>query len=327
MTLEPGLAARPFDVLVVGGACLEQVVRLPDWPAPGHRRSSIADLQITPGGSAPNVAVFAARAGARAAFIGKVGDDEHGRELLDALRREGVDASHSHTVAGRPTTFQIVLTVGDDWSVLLWADPALDFAPEDIPADALRLARFLHLDGYGMFTDQQKAAAERAVALAREAGMRVSIDAGTQMAVEQPNYLRRMMAQADIAFANLTEARHITGNAEEARVIEALQTLGPPVVVLKLGEFGAVVVAPRQLWRVPAFRVPVADTVGAGDGMVAGMLAGVCRGESLPAAARRGAAVGALACTGAGSLGSRFGQKEIEQLLTQGETHGFGQED
>ncbi len=324
MTLAGGVepASRPLDLLVVGGVCLEQAVRLPNWPTPGHRRTSILDLHVTPGGSAPNVAVFAARAGARVAFIGKVGDDDRGRELLAVLQHEGVNTSSCHLVAGRPTTFQIVLTVSDDWSVLLWADPALDFAPEDVPAEALRQTRFLHLDGYGMFSDLQKATAERAVALAREAGALISIDAGTQMAVEQPAYLRRMMAQADMAFTTLTEARHLPGLAAEAEIVQALQSLGPSVVMLKLGDRGSVVITPQRVWRVPAFKVPVADTVGAGDGLVAGVLTGLCRGESLEGAARRGTAVGALACVSAGSLGSHFGQAEIEDLLKEGKTYG-----
>lgn len=324
MTLDfpADLATRPFDVLAIGGLCLEQAVCLPHWPIWNHRRIPILDLKVVPGGSAPNVAVFTARAGGRAAFIGKVGDDERGRELLEVLRREGVTITYCHLIKDRPTTFQIVLTVGDDWSALLWADPALDFVSDDVPAEAMRLSRFLHLDGYGMFTNQQKATVERAVDLAREAGTLVSVDAGTQMAVEQPNYLRRIMTQADIAFANLTEACHITGYVEESKIAKALETIGPSIVVLKLGRRGCLVITRSQVFRVPAFSVQVVDTVGAGDGLVAGMLTGLCRGESFDAAARRGAAVGALVCTGAGSLGSHFGEPEIERLLAEGETLG-----
>jgi len=314
--------ARPFDVLALGGVCWEQAVALTEWPPPGHRRTAMTSLHLTPGGSAPNVSVFAARAGARAAFAGKVGVDERGSELLACLSREGVATGYCNQVPGAPTTFQIVLTVQEDWSVLLLADSALDFGPQDVPLEAIRQTRFLHLDGYGMFTDMQKAAIEEALTAARASGTLLSVDAGTQMAMEQPEYLRGFMARADVAFANLTEARLLTGRAEDAEVIEGMSTLGPKVVVLKMGERGAWVLTPPGATRIPAFRVRVVDTVGAGDGMVAGTLTGLCRDEPVELAARRGAAVGALVCTGAGSLGSRFGETEIEELLATGETYG-----
>ncbi len=314
--------ARPFDVLALGGVCWEQVVGLSEWPTPGHRRTSMTSVDLTPGGSAPNVSVFAARAGARAAFAGKVGVDDRGLELLACLNREGVNTSYAHAAPGSPTTFQIVLTVKEDWSVLLLADPRLDLGPEDVPTEAIRQARFLHLDGYGMFTDRQKAAMEKALTTAHASRTPLSVDAGTEMASEQPEYLRDLMAQADVAFANLTEARLLTGRTDDAEVIQSMSLLGPKLVVLKMGERGAWALTQSRATRIPAFRVRVVDTVGAGDGMVAGMLAGLCRGESVELAARRGAAVGALVCTGAGSLGSRFGETEIEELLAKGETYG-----
>lgn len=282
----------------------------------------MTSLHLTPGGSSPNVSVFAARAGAQAAFAGKVGEDERGSELLACLSREGVNTAYCHQVPGTPTTFQIVLTVQEDWSVLLLADSALDFGPQDVPVEAIRQARFLHLDGYGMFTDGEKAAMEQAITAARASGTLLSVDAGTQMAVEQPEYLRRLVARADVAFANLTEARLLTGGFEDAEVTEGMSKLGPKVVVLKMGERGAWVLTRSGATRIPAFRVRVVDTVGAGDGMVAGILAGLCRGEPVELAARRGAAVGALVCTGAGSLGSHFGETEIEELIATGETYG-----
>lgn len=314
--------SRSFDLLSIGGLCLEQVVRLPDWPAPNQHRISILDLKMQPGGAAPNVAISATRAGGNVALIGKIGDDERGRELLQALHNEGVNVSYCCVEQNKPTTLQIVLTVRDDWSALLWTDPDLDFVPEDISEEVIRSARFIHLEGYGMFTDQQKATVEYAIRLASEARTLISVDAGTQMAYEQPDYLRGIMAQADIAFANLIEASYITGQENEVRIVEELTKLGPKVVVLKMGLRGSLVISQNQVTNVPAYKINVMDTVGAGDGMVAGMLLGLSKGDNFENSARRGAAVGALVCMGAGAVGNQFSKSDVERIMIDGETYG-----
>jgi 2-dehydro-3-deoxygluconokinase len=319
--IHPDFANRAYDILSIGGLCLEQTVSLPDWPHSGHQQIPVLGLNIKAGGAAPNVAVFASRAGSRVAFIGKVGTDARGRDLLSALEDDGVNTSFCCRVAGKSTTFQIVLTVDDDWSVMLWNDPALDLMSEDIEAKAVRIARFVHLDGYNMFSDQQKEMVERTLSLAQEFGTQVSIDASTRMALEQPEYLYSIMSKADIAFANMTEARHLTRCDQKEDMITAIQAEGFRYFILKAGDRGAYAITENNFFFIPAFQVDVIDTVGAGDGMVAGVLSALVKGKDIREAVQEGAAVGALVCTGAGFLGRDFTRSEIDDILARGKTH------
>src|SRR3954470_21043833 len=91
-----------FDVVVVGKANVDYLVRGPRLPKPGHSVNGDY-FQEAPGGKGANQAVGAARLGARVAFIGRIGSDTRGDAVLSGLTREGVDVRHVTRDPAEPT--------------------------------------------------------------------------------------------------------------------------------------------------------------------------------------------------------------------------------
>jgi sugar/nucleoside kinase (ribokinase family) len=316
------LASRPRDLVVIGTATVEQIVQVAWWPnAGGQENVPITRLALTTGGCGANVACFTGRAGGRVALIARVGTGENGKLMWEELLRSGVQTSFIRRLPNKDGDFIIILTsVDGDWTVLTRLDPDLTVRPEDVPvAPAFEETKFLHVDGFSAFSDTQKQAVERAIALARQAGALVSVDSSVPQAQIQPDYLASLLAQADIAFANEFEAMAATGAATLPEAVVRFQTLGPAVSVIKRGREGSLVVTHDQVSSVPAYSVDVVDTVAAGDAYIALTLLSLARGESLHTATLRGSAAGALACLGPGSLSSRFTLEDIEALIHTGQ--------
>ena len=102
-------SSRPkkFDVVVLGGINTDYIIRGDDLPRPGQTIEGDS-FQVHPGGKGANQAVAAARLGAEVAFIGRVGVDERGTELLKRLKEEGIDVQHVTLDKRAPTGAAII---------------------------------------------------------------------------------------------------------------------------------------------------------------------------------------------------------------------------
>ncbi len=291
--------ARPFDVLGVGLASLDFLCLVERFPEPGTKGGMLA-FSRQGGGQVGTALAAVARLGGRAAFLGKLGDDDIGLAARESLAVEGVDLSYLITVAGMPSLLAVVLveTGSGRRTVVVQQDLRAAITAGEVPAEAVAAARAVHLDTH------EVEAALAAAAHARRAGTLVSLDAeklrpGVERLVPLVDYL-----VASEAFPGL-----FTGLADDRAALEALAALGPPVVVQTLGAAGArAFVAGRHL-EVPGFAVPVVDTTGAGDVFHgAFLLAMLEAGEATPEAVRRAIrfanAAAAMKCR---ALGGRAG--------------------
>ena len=112
------------------------------------------------------------------------------------------------------------------------------------------------------------------------------------------------LAHTDFIFPNREEGRQLTGESEPAAIAGRLRELGVKTVIVKLGAEGCYVESSEGSFTSPGFAVQSVDTTGAGDCFAAGFLAAICRGQSLPLAARHANATGALATLGLGGADS-----------------------
>jgi len=180
----------------------------------------------------------------------------------------------------------------------------LALAVEDVPDDEFRAGHHLHLSGYALLDRGPRAAARRALALAREAGMTVSVDPSSAEPLTRvgPGRFLEWTRGVHTCLANLDEARALTGLLPAQAAARAL-TASYAEVVVTLGARGALRAAAGSpdIIRVPAPPVSVVDTTGAGDAFSAGFLAARGSGAPALAALRGGAALAAraVALTGA----------------------------
>ncbi|MEU8788906.1 ribokinase [Streptomyces sp. NPDC048643] len=297
-----------YDLLVVGSANADLVVRVERRPAAGETVLG-SDLAVHPGGKGANQAVAAARLGARTALLARVGDDGHGRLLLDAQRTAGVDTV-GVLVGGAPTGVALItVDPSGDNSIVVSPGANGRLAPEDVRAAG------------SLFQASRVVSTQLEIPLESVVEVVRSLAAGSRLVLNPspPRPLpREVLAACDPLIVNEHEARVIAGDdlgESPEDWATALLALGPRSVVITLGAAGALVAerAGARV-RVPSVRVAAVDTTGAGDAFTAALAWRLGRGESLPEAAGYAARVGAAAVTRAGAQESFPTAEEVAAL-------------
>jgi ribokinase len=286
-----------MDVVVVGSANADLVVRVERRPLAGETVLG-GDVATVPGGKGANQAVAAARlaagSGVGVAFVGRVGDDEHGAMLRASLTAAGVDVTHLRT-ADRPTGAALILVDPDgDNSIVVSPGANAALHPDDARCDLVAAA--------GVLVLQREVAPEVSLAAAEHTGGHVLLNLAPAGPVPPA-----LLARTDVLVVNEHEAAALLGEPvgsgpsgpEEAA--SRLRALGPAGVVLTLGGRGAVAVDGTGTARAAAPAVRVVDTTGAGDCFVGALAWRLATGAPLADALAVAVRAGALAVTEAGA--------------------------
>jgi 2-dehydro-3-deoxygluconokinase len=285
-------------------------------------------LYLSIAGAESNVAIGLARLGHRAAWAGRVGDDEFGELVLRTLRAENVDVSGAEIDPGRPTgliffeqrTADITRVqyyrAGSAASALAPGKPHVPNAPG-----------FLHLTGItpALGDDAARAvvsAAERARAAGRAVSLDVNYRARLWSAAAARPVLRSLVPLAGIVFGSEAELALLANEpaAEVKTAASELLALGVQAVVVKQGAAGAIAHTADGAVSVPARRVRAVDTVGAGDAFAAGYLSAALDGLDTAERLRRAAAVSAFAVGSAGDWEGLPTRRDLSLLDAEEET-------
>jgi ribokinase len=297
-------------LVVVGGLNMDLIVQVPRLPKPGETVAG-DNLLRAAGGKGANQAVAAARLGASVSMIGRVGRDAFGRELTRTLRDEGVS---TRWVLGSDLSTGAALIEVDDLgenSIAVARGANTELLPEDVPRKAVETA-----DVVAAALEVPLASIEEAFRLARLASVRTVLNAAP--AQEVPASLLRL---TDVVICNEHELAtllgHAVSNGEEATRALELRAAPGQVVVVTLGERGALAVVGAEVIQQAAFRVPTVDSTGAGDAFVAGFIVGdwSSGANGVAEALRLGCAAGALATTKPGAQPSMPRLEAVRALL------------
>lgn len=297
-------------VVVVGSANADLVVSVPRRPGAGETVLG-GELVTIPGGKGANQAVAAARLGASTSFVGRVGDDAHGRLLLESLRSAGVDVALVE-VGSEPTGVAIIfLTPDGDNSIVVAPGGNGALTPDHVLTAPVTAADVLLLQG-------EIAPATNLAAAAASRG-RVLLNLAPSGPVPA-----ELLQRTDILVVNEHEAADLLGASgrsgasgapeDPAEAAARLRDLGPTAVVITLGAVGAIAVDGAGTYRAGSPQVPVVDTTGAGDAFTGALGWRLAAGDDLPAALSVAVRVGALAVTRAGAQPSFPSVAELEQL-------------
>ncbi|MFD4522401.1 ribokinase [Streptomyces sp. NPDC058470] len=297
-----------YDLLVVGSANADLVIGVERRPAAGETVLG-SDLTVHPGGKGANQAVAAARLGARTALLARVGNDAHGRLLLDSQRAAGVDTV-GVLVGGAPTGVALItVDPSGDNSIVVSPGANGRLTPGDIRAAG------------SLFQASRVVSAQLEIPLETvvEVVRNLADDSRFVLNPSPPRPLpREVLVACDPLIVNEHEARVLIGadaGPEPEDWARRLLALGPISVVITLGGEGALVArrAGARV-RVPSVRVEAVDTTGAGDAFTAALAWRLGRGESLAEAAAYAARVGAAAVTRAGAQESFPTAEEVASL-------------
>ncbi len=245
------------------------------------------------GGSAANTIVGCASFGARAAFVGKIKDDELGRVFAHDIRAAGV-AFDTPPASEGPSTGRCYVLVTPDGERTLntYLGAAQDLHPRDIDEEAIAGSAITYLEGYLWDPKHAKEAFLKAATIAHEARRLVALTLSDAFCVDRwrDEFLDLVRSSTvDLLFANEAELHSLYQTADFDSAVAALRQEARLAVVTR-SEKGCVVVTRQRVLAVPACRVErVVDTTGAGDLFAAGFLFGLAQGTDHERAARLGA--------------------------------------
>ncbi|RMG46227.1 MAG: adenosine kinase [Acidobacteria bacterium] len=260
------------------------------------------------GGSAANTMAGVASLGGRAAYIGKVREDDLGRAFAEDIRRAGVHFATPPAAEGPATARCIVLVTPDGQRTMqTFLGASTGLGPGDVDERLVRASRVTYLEGYLWDPPQAKEAFVTAARAAHEAGRLVALSLSDPICVERhrDSFRDLVGGHVDVLFANEEEIRSLfeTDSFDEAAA-QAAATCR--IAALTRGPRGSVVLWEGTRHDIPAEPVPeVVDTTGAGDLYAAGFLYGLTRGWDAERCGRLG---GLAAAAVLGSLGARPGR-------------------
>lgn len=301
-------------VAVLGNINQDFVMRAERMPRPGETLLG-TDLKFVAGGKGANQAVTAARLGAQTTLIGRVGQDCYGPELLDNLRREGVEtryvgsdddvATGSAFIALSPDGQNSILSVGG--ANLACAPRYVDDATPVIRQADIALVQFaVPLESVELFVD-----------IAVSGQTPVLMDPTPAMGKLPKNWNKATILTPNETEAEAVLGYEVTDHATAAKAAREIHAQGVKIAVVKRGPDGCIVCDPDGCRLVSGYSVCVVDTTGAGDAFAAGL--GVALAEGLPVnhALAFGNACGALACTQFGAQPSLPRRRDVEAFLKQ----------
>lgn len=311
--------------VVTLGECLISLVA--DSPGP---LAEVGSFERHIAGAEANAAVGLARLGHPVAYIGRVGRDGFGTAITRRLRGEGVNVDH--LIADDAPTGVMIRerrALGGAQVLYYRRDSAGSrLAPTDVDAASAVFtgARWLHLTGITpALSASARAAVDRAIALARDAKLTISLDLNLRRKLwtesEAATVFRDLASRVDVVMGDEDEVRLTTGavgdRASSDDLSKRLLDLGARTAIVKLGPNGAVASEEgRRIVRVGGLTVPsIVDPVGAGDAFAAGYIATTLDGQSVEAALHAGNACAASVIGAVGDMAGLPDRDELSRLV------------
>lgn len=287
------------DVVVVGVAAMDMVARVDKLPQPDDLVLA-QQFEYSPGGAGANVAAALSRLGCETVFLGRVGDDENGRLLIQSFKDAGVMTDMIGVDQGlsTPTCFITVSDSGER-TIIALGNATIISKAEELNLDVIHQAKALYLSDVD---------GELVCTAAREAhrgGATVFYGPGGWIVSKGVENLAPLLKDVDVLLVSRTEAEILAPGAAPEAATRALLQMGVPIVVQTVGAEGVLVGSEDNTVHIPASAVQnIVDTTGAGDAFAAGLIAGHLEGKSWASAARVG---GNVASFKIGHLGARSG--------------------
>jgi 5-dehydro-2-deoxygluconokinase len=293
---------------------------------PGTRIEDARTFTSAIGGSAGNIAVALARQGAIAALLTCVSDDAVGRYCLAELRRYGVDTDHIRAVGGEArNSLAVTETCAVDCRAVLYRNGAADFAlsETDIAPIAFDSVAALIVTGTALAAEPSRGAALHAMTQAKAVGALVVLDVDYRAyswasEAEAAEVCLDAARAADIIIGNDDEFGLLAGGHGKGQALaQELAQDRALFTVYKQGAAGAVTFTPDFSFRTGIYKVTALKPMGAGDGFMGGLIAGLAQGQSLENAVRRGAATAAIIVAGIGCAPASPDKAELDAFIAQ----------
>ena len=274
------------------------------------------DLSRCAGGSAANTIMGIADFGGKAAYTGKVANDEIGEFFLVDMRNKGIEID-VEPGEGQTGTCVILITDDAQRTMLTNLGASASLQPEDIDEELIKKATYVYVEGYLFAGEPTRTAALRAIQLAKENGIKVAFTVSDPFLIQyhRDEFWSLIEGPVDLLFCNLEEARALTGHRDPIDCAEEIHKHAQNVA-LTLGADGSLLMHESQAIPIEGVNVKAKDTTGAGDMYAAGILYGITNGLTWKQSGRLASHAAARIVSQLGArLEQPFSQEEIQQLV------------
>lgn len=298
---------------------------------------SLADapaFKKAPGGAPANVAVGIARLGGSSAFIGKVGEDEFGRMLVDILKENNVEHKGMRFDLGARTALAFVTLKADgEREFMFFRNPSADMllTESELDVDLIQQAKIFHYGSISLITDPCKSAHLAAMKIARDTGSILSYDPNLRLplwpsASEAREGILSIWDKADLIKVSEEEVGFLTGGADpfDDTVVRNLFHPNLKLLLVTEGQQGCRYYTKDFSGRVKGLAVEAVDTTGAGDAFVSGILSQLAKDltllqkeEGLREALKFANACGAITVTERGAIPALPTREAVLAALTK----------
>ncbi|MBO5837226.1 MAG: carbohydrate kinase [Oscillospiraceae bacterium] len=257
-----------------------------DLTQSGVNELGVPEFAANPGGAPANLAVAAARLGAKTAFIGKVGADSFGTLLRNTLTENTVDVSGLCVDTNNPTTLAVVsLDSTGERSFSFYRNPSADV---NLQIEDIRLVstKFLHFGSVSLTTEPARSATLYAVKTAKEQGAVISYDPNYRPSLWESEataiaQMRAPLSMVDVLKVSDEELLLLTGTTDLEAGSKQLADMGISLILITLGADGAFYRFQGHTGHISGVKVAVGDTNGAGDTFLGATLAQLAKFQRL----------------------------------------------
>jgi len=298
----------PPKVDVVGiGSCAVDFFAIVPRLLGSEEKINATRMEIHAGGVTANTLTQVARLGTNTGWLGLIGDDENGRIIQKAFTEDGMDLSGVEVVRGeRSALTWIPVNPGGERCIYMFPNVTGKLSVLHVRnrfAGHIRGAKHFHTEASQLPIVPLK----EAIKVAKEANVRVFFDMDVtprffaQMNLGKQEELCDALKLVDVLKPCKAAAREMTGVTDYNRMADQLLNLGPKLVAITEGEDGCLIATKEKRVQVPAFRVNVVDTTGAGDAFMGGLSYGLLQDWDLERVGIFANACAALCCMKVGA--------------------------
>lgn len=300
-------------ILVVGSTNMDMAIRTDHFPRPGETLMG-HDFMRNFGGKGANQAVAAARLGGNVAFVGKVGSDDWGNEMLKKLKAEGIDTTHVYVAQNESSGLALITTVDSGENSIIVSSGANACLTAGDVRNAAKL--FGKARVVLMQLETPVEALVEVAQLAKQNGACVVLNPAPAPKEKLP---AELLTNVDFLIPNETEATSISGvsPSDEASVehcAETIMSMGVPHVLITMGEKGVLLCEKESRQLVPACKANAVDTTAAGDTFCGAFCKALTDGKEIVQAAEFANKASAISVSRRGAQISMPYLREIETV-------------
>lgn len=298
-----------YDIISVGSAVMDFFVgtgvrdRKGDICLPAGSKLLVKDFAMATGGGGTNTSVGFSKLGLKTGFFGKVGDDLHGKVILEELKKEKVDFLGK--IGKEQTGISVILDSAQRKRTVLTYKGASDFIDNFEKFDT-KWFYLSSLIGESLQTEIKIARGARA------SGVKVAYNVSSYLTRRGVGAVREILRNADVLILNDEEARDLI---PRGNFFYGLLAFGPKIVCVTYGEKGSECFDGARFYHAVPRRVKAVEMTGAGDAFASGFIAGIILNEDIPTAMKFGSVNAASVIQGKGAKNGLLKLREIKKRI------------